>query len=384
MQRPAVKLAKTKVAGPYALSLNGTSDYVAIPNWTPKGSRYAVEVDYTVGDASTFQHLLGSTNEWRLQQLASGEVGVSYVDTGATTRSAGVSGVVDGQRVIVRAEIEPAQVTAYAMGQSDTNSNAPQTLPSPFNTIGARHDRTLRFTDGVIHGCRLIDRSAIQARYAMTGNDTMYGSLDSAIVMTGDLTIEWDLVRVDKSGTLAQAVLGCAGGNGCAIWMNDSSHTSANNIGWNINSNFCALNNVFAGVAQNQHCHVTLTRVGTTATAYIDGIQVATAACAGDDYTVDQFFRSGTASLLDNSTVANLRISNGDVQHYWPLNEATGNTATDVIGGNNITWTSVNREWFSSNNRQYLFTEGQGTTIHDLGAAQHGTASGGTWARKPA
>lgn len=381
MIRRGVRRSATVVGAPYALSINGTSDYVAIPSWTPKGARYSVELEYTAGDAATFQHLVAADDKWRLQQLATGEVGVSYEDTGDTVRSAGVAGVVDGQRVVVRADFEPDSVTARALGQSDTNGNAPKTAPSGFTTIGANSDRNLRFASGQLHTCSLVDRSAIQGRYAPTGDNTMYGSMASAITMTGDLTIEWDLLRLDKDGTFAQAVLGCVAGNECSIWMNDSSHASAQNIVWNISGNAVALAGVFSDVAQGQHCRVKLERTGTTAKAYIDGQEVATAACSAANYTVDQVFRSATAGILKNSAVANLRITNGDVEHFWPMSESTGDTAVDVAGGNDITWTSPSRVWYPNNNRQYIFAEGVGAKIHDLGAAQHGTTSGGAWVR---
>ena len=144
----------------------------------------------------------------------------------------------------------------------------------------------------------------------MTGDASCYGTIGNAITLAGDFEIEFDWKRVDSAGTSGSAILGSeAAGN--YFYLSDTANTTPDAVLLYASSEFDNITGVTTAVAQNQHCHIKVTRTSGTLAAFVDGVAAGTPTGTNTGaLALDRVGRNANGTQFDNSSISNLKIAN--------------------------------------------------------------------------
>lgn len=204
----------------------------------------------------------------------------------------------------------------------------------PISVFG--YDGTTYSTDEV-SGFKITDTAPIQNTTYMAGDATFHATLDTAIELTGDFEITFDVIRTDNTGTNNQTWLASNANSDDFIRPYDSSHgTEPDNLSLSGLAGNTVIDDVFVGVSQGQHIAFKLTRVGALITAYIDGVSTGSTSAGIGTCGIDTLMIAAnrtTRAFNNNQGMQNLYIDDKvtDTQWLFPLNEGSGTTFTDSL-----------------------------------------------------
>lgn len=168
---------------------------------------------------------------------------------------------------------------------------------------------------------------------------TGYVSLGSAVELAGDFEIEFTFSKVGTtSGTFISGISDTQ--DTVVIDVNSNrlrtfAYGPSGGITPIIQLTEAQTLQVMDGKLRSMHL---LLQSG-TASLFVDGISYGTETWSVASVSVKHFFyRSSATPRLLNGILSDLRITSGGTPiHHWPMNEGSGSTHVDVIGGNNGT-----------------------------------------------
>ena len=196
------------------------------------------------------------------------------------------------------------------------------------------------------------NKAGLITRYFRRNTD--YAQFDSPIALTGDGEISFLLYLSDA--TPAQVILGNSSGSANSIFVanGDLSVRDSNS------------NTIFTtgdAITSNKICHIRIVVLSSNVEIFVNDVSRATGAITGT-FTFDELYTRQTGSLLLNGIIADLKISSvGTLIHDLPINEPSGATIFDKVGGNNATiinGVDADRGLFSE---KPTLWKGQGLTV---------------------
>lgn len=200
------------------------------------------------------------------------------------------------------------------------------------------------------------------------GNGSNYGTLGTAITLSGDFTIDLSFTRVDRSADRT-ILLGDDGGSSNWIGFFAADHATApDDVRVNYAGAVHAWTAALSGLTGD--IRVKLQLSGTSLEAFINGVSVGTNTVTVGAFTIDCVgaFNGGSQPMLSGLRIGKIRIrddSNGD-EWRWNCDEGTGTTSSNSVaatGTNNITWTASS---WTTISEAPEFSENPGAQLVDL------------------
>lgn len=362
---------------------NGTDQYATIPAWSPLGHPFHIGVNFTPTNVDGVRAtVIAAASDYNLDILTTDVIEQSWQGVNADHLDA-LGSVTEDEAVNFTFDADGRITDVVGVSTVQTADSDKNILRPAISVIGSKTTPGAYF-EGEIWGLTLTDNSPIQNVDTIPGDGVNYLTLNTDITITGDFTIEWDEI-VAKG--ISRGICGNDTGSSRV-----RSEQIVNAVLLRTSGDDASIVNHYEGVANGQHVHVKISRTGSTARAELDRWLNPVGNSAAGDFHMQRIYSYGAGSgsiMPTGGVVQNLVVTDlaGDRQWIWKLDEPTGavavNTGKTQDADYDATWLSnPSRTWVPNNSRYYPMNEGSGTTFNDIIGGNDGTIvnfAGGDW-----
>lgn len=370
----------------YRYTFDGVDQYATIPDWTPNGLPFSVEIKAAPMAVDGLEHRLWSGDA----VLPAGRItttdrwGFRYTDVTGTARnlSSASLGAIAGQvaNVLWNNTASNSQIRVDGEGVGNTNI-AKSSSADPISLIGAGTSAPAQLWHGPLWSLKLNDDSPIQNTNVCRADSARHVDLASTMWLfgLGAWEIEFDYIRLDKTGTAAPYVMGSQDGQS-RVSLYDSGAAFPDRIQVvRGGSDVTDFDGALADIAQGQHCTVKITfAFGVGMYCYVDGVEKGGpfGAANATDLPIDQLYSANGGYPGSGAAFQNIRITDitNDREWLYTLDEGTGTLAHDTGASgfnNNGTWVpDTSWQFIPNNSRHYPINEGPdgaGTIVDTIG-----------------
>lgn len=353
-----------------------SSMYATMPEWTPSG--YSLEMSVQAHPLTvdgTQQDIMTNGTMGFAIRAPDNVIVFRYNDT------TGVPIVIEGPVAVagvtlnLKATADPSGVTLKV---NDTDYISAQVLGinqgNGFNTLAAGPGGGAYF-DGPMRRAIMQDNSPIQATTALMGGGSRYIQFpEFSAGESEDFEISFDWVRVDRTGSSTNRVIGEVSGTN-RIDISDSGSVIADRVLMAVGGGDYRWDGGVSGIEQGQSARIRIRRVGGIAALYVDEVSRGTdsgptdAASFSTIYQGNGSFYIPVGSAMQNVSFKSLASGDGVI---YKIDEGSGTTAKarDQSGAldpakDGVITPDADWQYIASRSRSYPMNEGDGNTFAD-------------------